>query len=186
MNFTIKKNLLFRGQEQYLDHAAPVEGSSPLPGASPISKSVQKVVWTNRKYIIFVRSRCLLGCDRLLPFLIQKNTQNPPPRTHPGRSLFTFLGGENAHGLVKYWHFRSGALRDVALDACGQVRFRALSQGSCFFRKTLRWFWGKSSAYFNDSIFEAFPEIDVFDTNNAFRETLFWAFWGGENAPGLR
>ena len=102
MNFAINKNFIFRGREQYLDHAAPVEGSSPLPGASPISKSDQKVVKTKQcKHVIFVKSRFLLGCDRLLPFFIPNNSQNPPPRTHPGRPLFTFLGGEIAHGITK-------------------------------------------------------------------------------------
>ncbi len=44
LNLNTPKNVVFRGREQYLDRAAPVESSSPLPGASPISKSVQKVV----------------------------------------------------------------------------------------------------------------------------------------------
>ncbi len=129
LNLTINKNVIFRGREQHLDHAAPVASGSPLPGASPIYESVQKVVKKHWKYVIFVKSRFLLGCDRLLPFLIPKSSPNPPPRTPPGDPFLICLGGEIAHGITKYGHVRSRALWDVALDARGQVRFRALSQG---------------------------------------------------------
>ena len=93
MNLTINKNVLFRGREQHLDHAAPVESGSPLPGASPISESVQKVVKKHWKYVMFVKSMFLLGCDRLPPFFIPNNSQKTPPRTPPGDPFLTFLGG---------------------------------------------------------------------------------------------
>ena len=70
-----QKNVLFRGREQHLDHAAPVESGSPLPGASPISESVQQVVQKTLETCGF-----LLVCDRLLPFFIPKSYRNPPPR----------------------------------------------------------------------------------------------------------
>ncbi len=42
--------------------------------------------------MVFVRSRFLLVCDRLLPFFIPNNSPNPPPRTPPGDPFLIFFG----------------------------------------------------------------------------------------------
>ena len=62
---------------------------------------LQKVVKKHWKTQMFVKSRFLLVCDRLLPFFIPKSFRNPPPRTPPGNPFLTFLGGDFSLGIVK-------------------------------------------------------------------------------------
>jgi hypothetical protein len=82
------ENVIFCGREQHLDHAAPVESGSPLPGASPISESVQKVVKKHWTYVIFLKSRLRSSPSFFYTKQLSKSTSEDPP----GRPLFNFCG----------------------------------------------------------------------------------------------
>ena len=96
LNFTIQKTLYFVDESNIWTMQHQWRAARLYQGASPISKSVQKVVWKTLLIYYFVKSRFLLGCDRLRPFFVPNNSQNPPPRTPPGRTLFIFFWR---------WHF---------------------------------------------------------------------------------
>ncbi len=92
LNLTINKNVLFRGWEQHLDHAAPVESGSPLPGASPISESVQKVVLKTLEICDLREKHVFVGLRSSPSFFYTKKHSKSTSQDPLGRSLFNFFG----------------------------------------------------------------------------------------------
>ena len=90
---------------------------------------------------------------------------------------------KNVDGITKYSQFRFRAVSGPHLVR-GRPGAIFVTSATPVFAESLGDFDGNPGRILT-ILFLAFPKIDVVFARNAFRETPFWAFWRGENAPGL-